>query len=479
MSTFSEMISVCSSLDLKTLLGTAAAVLPLAAAVFASAHEHDENCGCERPDVEKINGEIARLEGVRNRTIEQQEELSEQYVALAIALYDNGNDLNEILAAFGKSEAILQQTLAQGEDSEIRRKLGTVYLHMAVTYNDFDELEEAIGFYDKAIQALTPLDNQGDGEAKYDIAGIKLNRGAIFHELGDFDKANKDFDEAFTAFRAVEKISDLDTRFYMAKTSVSQGALYRDMGEPLDKITDAYNRAMRLLVELIDLGQMEHEQELANTLMDRCTASYEAYMNQDFESEADRTGKFDDVILNVGRAIDILRKAVAGNEGNHAARTDLFNALCTQGAMYIDIDKYKESLPIFDDVIGNFADFAQETDPVVVNQYGAALENRGFAKMNLDELSDALADFNKAIECRQRIQSDSFELDDEERLIFLPALATSFANRANAQAALGKTDLAKADCQRGLDLLKPLAQDGDDEISEIEQMFNTLLKQWS
>ncbi len=470
MSVFSEVMSFFSSFDPGMMLAwTAGAVaLPLAAVFGDDEPKFDE---------EGIRTRIAELEKIRTRTIEQQEELAESYVMLAIALYEEEAELDEILELYSKAENVLQQTLSQGEDDEIRRKLGTVFLHRAVTFNDYDDLEKAVQCYDQAIEAMLPLDNKGDGEAKYDIAGIKLNRGMIFHETGEYEKAEKDFDDAFLAFRAVEKISDLDTRFYMAKVSVAQGSLLRDLDRPLDKIVDAYNRAMRLYVELIDMGQLEHERELANVLMDRCTAYYEAYLNQEFESAAERKQKFDAVLLDVTRAIEILDRLAAG--GDLAARIDLFNAYATQGAMLLDIEAFTESQAVFKQVIAGFADFAKDADPTLVSQYAAAFENSGFASMNLNCFDEALAEFNKAIELREKIQSEDFDLDDEERMIFVPSLATSYANRANAFASLNNLDAARTDCSKGIQLLQPLKDDGDEEIEEIESMLKALLENWS
>lgn len=481
MSILFETFRTVSSPDIHPLfvgLGSAAMALPFFAFSFAKGHhEHDENCGCsEHQDTEALKHRISELERLRTKTIEQQEEISDLYVELAIANFENGDEQDEVLPFFVKAENVLRQTLAQGEDAEIRRRLGNVFLHRAVILNDFCDLDESIKYYDKAIEAFKPLEDQGDGEAKYDIAGIKLNRGTIYHELEEFEKAHADFDEAFQSFRAVEKITDLDTRYYMAKVSVNQGALYRDMGEPIEKIVDAYNRAMRLYVELIDLGQLEHEHELANVLMDRCTSAYEACMVQDFPSEKDRNAKINDIIVDVDRGIEILEKLA--NDGNPAHRLDLFNALATKGNMLLENNQFQNALTVFNRTIKEFADFGTETDPVVLNQFAKAYENRAFCQINLDKPDAALADFAKAIEFQEKIQKRDFDLDDNERLFFLSPLATTYANRANTLFALGKKDQAKADCQKGLDVIRSLRDILGDDADEIESMFKELLSRY-
>lgn len=439
-------------------------------------NNYDAGCNQQGVDWETLKNRVAELEKNTARTIEQTEELSELYVAWAAELSENDNSFNEILNLFAKAETVLQSTLAQGEETEIRRRLGNVHLHRAVIYNDYEKFEPALESYGQAIETLKPLEDKGDGEAKYDIAGIRLNRGIIYQELGEFEKAKTDFDDSFTAFRAVEKISDLDTRFYMAKVSVAQGNLLRDMGEPLDKIVDAYNRAMRLFVELIDIGQMEHERELANTLMFRCKATYENYLNREFESETERLNKVGDVLVDVGRGIEILEKLA--QNGNFENRFDLFQALMTEGTMLLDIDKKPEAYKVFDELIRDFADFIDEDDPEVLNSFAVAYENRGVTTMNLGNIKESLADFDKTIEIKERFLSVEFGLDEDARSVFLPTLATSYANRANAYALFGNLEQAKKDAQHGFDIVRSLKEELGDELEEIEQLFEDLLQQW-
>jgi tetratricopeptide (TPR) repeat protein len=435
----------------------------------------ETGCNHQHIDSETLKNRVAELEKNAARTIEQNEELAELYVLLATELLENDETLQEILDLFAKAETVLKTTLALGEDNEIRRQLGNVYLHQAVAYNDYGELEPALDAYGLAINTLKPLENKGDGEAKYDIAGICLNRGMIYQELGDFEKAKTDFDDSFTAFRAVEKISDLDTRFYMAKVSVSQGNLFRDMGEPLDKIVDAYNRAMRLFVELIDIGQMEHERELASTLLLRCSATYRHYANKEIESETERLNKIGDVLVDVGRGIEILEKLA--QNGNFENRFDLFLATKTKGTILLDINKHQEAYKIFDHLIRDFADFANEDDPDVLYVFAETYENRGIAQLNIGNIKESLADFDNAIEIKEKFLSKELGAEEYSRFNFLLTLAYSYANRANAHATLGNSEQAKKDAQHGLDIVHSLKEEQSEELEEIKELFESLLEQ--
>ncbi|MDR2754865.1 MAG: tetratricopeptide repeat protein [Planctomycetaceae bacterium] len=439
-------------------------------------NEYEAGDDQQNVDWEALKSRVAELEKNAARTIEQTEELSELYCTWAIELSENNNSFNEIFALFAKAETVLQSTLAQGEDDEIRRQLGNVYLHRAVIYNDYEKFELALESYAQALETLKPLEDKGDGETKYDIAGIRLNRGIIYQDIGEFEKAKIDFDNSFTAFRALEKISDFDTRFYMAKVSVAQGNLFWDMDEPLDKVVDAYNRAMRLFVELIDIGQMEHERELANTLMLRCKATYENYINCEFESETERFNKVGDILVDVERGIEILEKLA--RSGNLENRFELFQALMTEGTMFLDIDKKQEAYNVFDRSIHDFADFIDIKDPVILNSLATAYENRGVAAMNIGNLKDALTNFDKTIEIKEKFLSKEFGLSKEEQSVFLPILVTSYANRANVYASLDNLEQAKKDVQHAIEIIYSLQEELGDELEEIKQLLEDLVQQW-
>ena len=388
------------------------------ASVFA--HEHQENV-----DLDAVKSRVAELENISSRTLEQNDELAALYAVWADALYDlEEAGLDEIVELFGKAEAIFKATLAQGDDSETRRQLGNAYLSWGVVYNGFGDLESAAATYQKAIDTLKPLDDSGDGEAKYDIAGIKLNLGIACRELGELEKAKTYLDESFLAYRAVEKICYDDTRFYMATVSVQQGNLLHEMGESLESVVDAYNRAMRLYVEVIeDRQQVELERELANVLLDRSMVTYEHWTNQKFECGEERKKVIDDVLLDISRGIELLEKQY--NEGNEVARYDLYHAVSLYGRALCDAEYFDRALVSLDRAINEFASLCEEGDA------------------------------------------------------FLMQMAMAYYTRAIAYLGLGKQDLSEQDCQKGSELVNNLSQEDsdDEEIQDLKKQFQTLLGQ--
>ncbi len=429
-------------------------------------------------DLEALTKNIDELEGLASRSVEQTAQLAELYVVLATCGGRDGDDLDAVIGPLTKAAKLLERTLEENEDDGIRCSLGNVYLHQAEVYDDYDHIEPALEYYEKAIVAFQPLDDKGDGEAKYDIAGIRLNRGMLYHEMGEFDKAKADFDASFMAYRAVEKISDMDTRYYMAKVSMAQGDLFRDMDETLEVVVDVYNRAMRLFVELIDIGQIEHERDLALALLGRCMATYESKSDQDAESGTEESDWLDNVLLNIDRAVEIFDKVVA--DGVEEARDDLFNALLSKGAILLNSEQYEDAASIFDRAIAEFSDFADDVDPILSNHCAAAFENRGICSLNLGKPDDAVVDFDQAIRIRERIVSDECDLDEDSKAVFISGLATTYANRANAYSSKGDIDKAQADGRHGLDLIRSIGVDraNDAELREIEQLFENLLTQW-
>ena len=393
---------------------------------WASVLAHQELEDHENIDMDALKSQVARLETSPTRTLEENEELATAYVIWAAVLSADGAELDEICALYGKAEGILKAVLAQGEDAEVRRQLGGVYLAWGVALNDYDDLDVAIDRYQQTIDVLKPLDDSGDGEAKYEIAGTKLNLGVLYRDLGEYEKARTVLDEAFLTYRAVEKIGVLyDTRYFMAKVSVQQGNLLAEMGESLDKITDAYNRAMRLYVEVIeDENRPELERDLANVLMDRCLATFEDCLNQKFDSETERDKVIDGVLIDIGRGVELLEKQY--HDGNEHALFDLFHGLALQGRVLCDTAKYAEAQKVLDRVVSEFSDLCDDDDDV-----------------------------------------------------FLMQMAMVYNNRAVVHLGLRNEGLSKQDCQKGSELVNKLLQaDSDDEaIQELQQKFQALLKQ--
>jgi len=400
------------------------------AAGLATVFSHAPQEGHESPegiDLEALKNRVAELESISARSLEQNEELAAMYAIWATVLGGEGEELEEISALFGKAEALLKTMLSQGDDTETRRQLAGLSLAWGIALNEYDELELAVDRYQKAIDVLKPLDDSGDGEAKYETAGIKLNLGIVYRELGEYEKARTTLDEAFLAYRAVEKIGVIfDTRFYMAKVSIQQGNLLYEMGETLDKVVDAYNRAMRMYVEVIeDEGRTELERDLANVLMDRCMVTYEDCMDQKFDSDEARDAVIENVLLDISRGLELLEKQC--NEGNEAARFDMFHGLTLHGRVLCTVAKYTEAQASLDRVINEFADLCEGEDDV-----------------------------------------------------FLMQMAMAYADRAVVHLGLGNQDLSRQDCQKGSELIDKLLQeaDGDDEaIQELKQQFQTLVDQ--
>ena len=415
---FPEFVSL--PFDWNLLLGAGFAA---GAAGLASVFTHQHAGGV---DLNAVQNRVAELEQSAARTLEQNDELAALYATWATTLFDTDGELHDIVALFGKAEAILQATLAQGDDAEVRQQLANVYLEWAIALNGFDELNEAIAFYQKAVDTLKPLDDAGDGDAKYDTAGIKLNLGIAYRELGDLDKARASLDESFLMYRAVEKISDNDTRFYLATVSVQQGNILHEMGEELDKVTDAYNRAMRLYVEVIE-DQQEMtwlERNLANVLLDRCMVTYEDWLDRKFESDAERDQVIDAVLLDISRGVELLEKQY--QEGNEVARYDLFHGITLEGKVLCDAGKYAEGKAFLDRAVNEFTDLCDSDDDT-----------------------------------------------------FLMQMAMVYATRAVVHLGLGDKNQSELDCQKGSELINKLLQSDseDEEIQELKQQFQLLLEQ--
>jgi len=382
---------------------------------------------------------------------------------LALAAQSQQDDyLEESISMY--DDAIERFQLLQKEnpqDDNLTRLIGLAYLSRAVARNDLDEKEDAVKDYDDALAVLTPLSTAGDGEAKYDIAGIKLNQGTIYHELGDLDKASKLLDESFMEFRALEKISELDTRFYMGKVSVAIGNLLRDQEAPIEKTIDVYNRAMRLFVELIDAGDMSRELDLANALIDKCMARFEA-------------GQGEDVLIDMQRGIEILEKL--NREENEEAFFDLFSALMAYGDILTHLEKFNDAMSVLHEVVQKFKAMEEIDDPNLFSEYAGVFERRGLCYFNLGKKDEALADLTRGIELSEKLWEDEWSLDEESLAHFVPSLVSAYCHRAAIYDTLGKKDSALDDCQNAVKVLAPYEEDlGEDYqvfLTQIEEIRN-------
>lgn len=422
----------------------------------------DENCECEDDtlvDYEKLEAKIDELEEkCEAGDVSAQRELADLYLAYAVEK-QRDDLLEESVDAYDNAIDLFEELVEKGDDPGLARVLGLAQLSRAVAMTDLGESESAIEGYEAAIETLTPAANSGDGEAKYDIAGIQLNLGTTYHELGEYDTAMKLLDASFLAFRALEKISELDTRFYMGKVSIAQANLARDMQEPIEKVVDLYNRAMRLFVELIDAGDMKHEHDLANALMDKCIARFDA-------------GHGEEVLLDIERAIEILRKV--SRDGNSMATIDLFDAMTSQGLVFAKLENNEQALEVFDNILSLFGDFAEMDDIGLLDLYASVYDHRARVLNSLNRPKEAVDAASEAVKIREKFQGE--DLEPEAKAFLAASLVDSYCIRIIANKKLGKADLVKADGEKASKLIAPFADELGEDYEEITAQIKEALE---
>lgn len=442
--------------------------------------EDDKNGGHD--DDDSVYGEIeAKIEELKGTLetasetdkLEIHRDLGDTILALAIQL-QRDDYLEESDDAYQEAIQQLHTVLQAQPDSneEIRRLCGLANLSHAVVLNDLDQKENAIEGYEKARGILEPLATKGDGEAKYDIAGIKLNQGILYHEIDELDKALKLLDESFTEFRALEKISELDTRYYMGKVSVALGNLYRDQNEPIEKIVDMYNRAMRLFVELIDAGDIHHEIDLANALVDKCTARYDAAAQSGAQSEGQ--AEKEAILKEMQEALRVYEKLMA--EDNPEAYYDAFGAKMSYAIMLDDCGQYDEAIKVFDEIQEKYKDWENADDPMILNEYAELYERRGQTLTNMGKAEEAIQYISKAIDIREKFWEDEWGLTPDDLLQFAPSLASAYCNRATLYDQLGKKELVLADCKSAMNVLDPYKEDLEEDFDELANQIEIIQK---
>ena len=469
-----SIIEVLASIDVFNLVSTNFHFLSFAALGLAACGENGGGCSCghnhgeesEEDENSSVYAEMktqieelkAKLEA-GDKSVRRT--LADNYLALA-ALLQQDDYLEESVTIYEDSLELFGELAKENpDDAELARAIGAANLSRAIALNDSGEKEEALEGYNRAEKAISALAAAGDGEAKYDLAGIKLNRGTIYCDLGQYEESQKELDESFTEFRALEKISELDTRFFMAKVSVALGNLYREQEAPIEKIVDVHNRAMRLFVELIDAGDTKYELDLANVLIDKCMARYEAN-----EGEV--------VLVDMQRGIDIIEKCY--NAGDEAAKFDLFTAMLTYGVILLDLEKYNDALSVFNEIVEKFKELEHVDEPMLLNEFAGLYDSRGMCLFNLGKVDEAIESLGKAIEIRESLWTDEWDLDDDLLAQFAPGLVSAYCNRASIYDSLGKRDLAVDDCKKAMNVLEPYAEDLGEDYDEFCKQIDAIQK---
>lgn len=282
------------------------------------------------------------------------------------------NDVVAAAQAFEDAAKMLRQLCTSEPSSDVIHLYGITVKSWAMLKHEQGDDKAALAGYSEAIDVLAPLEAQGDGEAKLDIASVRYQRGLIYHNLGELDKAAADFDASFAAFRVLEKISDVsDTRFSMAKVSEAQGNLARDCNELTSIIDDLYNRAMRLLIELIEGGQVALEHDLAVVLINRCAVRFDSHIAAGASPQ--NADIFDSILADTRQGIDILeRLAISGDQ---RVVCDLFCAILTHGTMLIDLGHFDAAAAVLSPLLNRFLEVLASSDPAMMSRVASLHEN--------------------------------------------------------------------------------------------------------
>ncbi|MDR3109848.1 MAG: tetratricopeptide repeat protein [Planctomycetaceae bacterium] len=378
-------ISSSFSFSIGFLALACAAALPVLGTLCKCGHcdggdEEDDSDDCDELSeaYADTENEIAVLAQNKSRTEEQSLELIGLYAKLATQKIES-YEVDDAVSAYENAIGLLTAMPDINNNDIKARHLAELYVDVSRLLANLGDHDDALASLSKAKDALKDLVGRQDGDAMYEVAQIQYHRGCIYREVGDNGEAAKALDDAFIRYRALEKITDLsDTRYDMALVSLEQAFLMRETGQPIAKITDLYNRTMRLLVELIDIGQLEHELLLAETLIDKCSATFDAYLNDEveFESEEKEKEEFDVVLKTVTQGLDIMRR-LAQEKTNVEAQEAYLDSSQHYMEMLSQRGRDDEALKLCDEVINEFFGDGSDIPDGAGFQYAMLLNTRG------------------------------------------------------------------------------------------------------
>jgi tetratricopeptide (TPR) repeat protein len=391
-----------------------AAALPVLGTLCKCGHcggDGDEDDLDDDDDLTDVYAEteesIAALAQNKSRTEDESLELIGLYEKLAtqkIECYEADDAVSAYENAIG-----LLTAMPDINSNDIKaRHLAELYVDISKLQANLGEHDDALVSLSKAKDALKDLVARQDGDAMYEVAQIQYHRGCIYREIGDNGEAAKALDDAFIRYRALEKISDLsDTRYDMALVSLEQAFLMRETEQPIDKITDLYNRTMRLLVELIDIGQLEHELLLAETLIDKCSATFDAYLKDEvkFDSTEKENEAYDEVLKTVTQGLDIILR-LAQDETNVDAQESYLDSSQRYMEMLSQRGRVDEALELGNKVINDFFGDGSDIPSGAGFQYAMMLNTSGDLLRQAKRYDEAIKAFDAALDAVNNEISD-------------------------------------------------------------------------
>ena len=292
------------------------------------------------------------------------------------------------------------------------------------------------GDFDKAIELVRPLAEQGDAEAQLSL-GVAYDRG------------KQEYIEAIKWYKLAVAQGDPIAQQMMGLIYIQGRGVEADKDEGMKWLKLAADRglesAIRVLKQLaeesnkdkVGIQNIPDETNELNNEQSPAMLPADKELEEDAETFFNRGNvllelkKYDEALANYDRAIEL--------------KPDYAEAYSKRGNALIDLKRLNEALASYDRAI------------VLKPDYANAYSNRGNTLQRLKRFDEALASYDRAIELK-------------------PDSADAYSNRGNALEDLKRFDKAKLSHNRAIALKPELAEFQSDLNIQKQQLNSTKLE---
>lgn len=429
-------------------------------------------------DMDALKSRVGRMEErIASGEENVEEPLTQDYLTLAIESQDEEN-FDEALEYYLRAIRTLKQAISKRPSLERTRMLGLARLSYAVMLNDIGKWAEALVEYRNAAKAMAQLAEQGDLEARLDLAGINLNVATIHFELGDTTGDRTPVLERIEKVRAgfesllgTEK--EDEARFYLAKALTLESSVHEEE-ENFEAAARTVREAVTLLRALTDVGHDEYRADLASALAEMTELS--------MYDPTDGSPTLERALPAATEAVALFREQVTSGRPDLCA--DLFDIALTEAKLLFQLGRCDEALAAYNLLTDSFDSFRESSSAEMLIHLAQVHSGRAavLIKFGQEQFQDAGTDLTAAIELYDHallIEQTAPDADTDEgrerclRLRLLQML-DRISRGGNSAVRLGDIPNAEEDLRLARETFDSLAEYLTEEKDDFRDILNEL-----
>jgi tetratricopeptide (TPR) repeat protein len=274
--------------------------------------------------------------------------------------------LGSVLLKMGQAEKAQQVYEILLEQETEQSAKAYLYHQLGWTKKNQGEYQEAITFYEKALQ----IKEKSLPPNHPDLASYYNNIGEVYHNMGDYSKALSSYEKAL----AIKQQSLPPNHPSLGKSYNNIGAVYDNMGD-YSKALSSHEKALEIRQQSLppnhpDLG-----------------ASY-----NNIGAVYDNMGDYSKALSSHEKALEIRQQSLPPN---HPSLGGSYNNI---GSVYENMGDYSKALSYYEKDL----EISQKSLPPTHPDFGSSYNNIGLVYRKLGDYSKALSSYEKALAIKQQ-----------------------------------------------------------------------------